>query len=85
MVALVEGDDVVVVAGGFEIEDAAASKIMDLDYKIARTWIGCYSQRKSGEIYHYTIDDRIHIVTAIGGKGMTGSLGWAEEHINKLF
>lgn len=63
----------------------AASKIMDLDYKIARTWIGCYSQRKSGEIYHYTIDDRIHIVTAIGGKGMTGSLGWAEEHINKLF
>lgn len=63
----------------------AASKIMDLDYKIARTWIGCYSRRKSGEIYHHTIDDRIHIVTAIGGKGMTGSLGWAEEHINKLF
>ncbi len=63
----------------------AASKIMDLDYKIARTWIGCYSQRKSGEIYNHTTDDRIHIVTAIGGKGMTGSLGWAEEHINKLF
>lgn len=63
----------------------AATKIMDLDYKIARTWIGCYSQRKSGEIYHQTIDERIHIVTAIGGKGMTGSLGWAEEHINKLF
>ncbi len=63
----------------------AAAKIMDLDYKIARTWIGCYSQRKSGEIYHHTIDERIHIVTAIGGKGMTGSLGWAEEHINTIF
>ncbi len=63
----------------------AATKIMDLDYKIARTWIGCYSQRKSNEIYHHTIDERIHIVTAIGGKGMTGSLGWAEEHINKIF
>lgn len=63
----------------------AASKIMDLDYKIARTWIGCYSQRKSGEMYQHTIDDRIHIVTAIGGKGMTGSLGWAEKHINTLF
>nr|HMU05273.1 TIGR03364 family FAD-dependent oxidoreductase [Saprospiraceae bacterium] len=63
----------------------SASKILDIDYKIARTWIGCYSQRKSGEIYHHTKDERIHIVTAIGGKGMTGNLGWAEEHINKLF
>ena len=61
-----------------------ASKIMELDYTIARTWIGCYSQRKSGEIYQHTIDNRIHIVTAIGGKGMTGSLGWAEEHINSI-
>ena len=64
---------------------STASEIMYMDYKIARTWIGCYSQCKSGEIFHRTVDDRIHIVTAIGGKGMTGSLGWAEEHINKLF
>lgn len=63
----------------------AASAIMNMDYKITRTWIGCYSQCKSGEIYHRTIEDRIHIVTAIGGKGMTGSLGWSEEHIKKLF
>lgn len=71
------------VVNSFMVE--AASKIMDLDYTIARTWIGCYSQRKSGEIYHHSIDERIHVVTAIGGKGMTGSLGWAEEHINKIF
>lgn len=58
---------------------------MDIDYTMARTWAGCYSQSKKEPIFHKKIDHRIHVVTAIGGKGMTASLGWAEEHINKLF
>jgi FAD dependent oxidoreductase TIGR03364 len=64
---------------------AEAKKIINLDFTIARTWVGCYSQYKKAPIFHKKIDHRVHVVTAIGGKGMTASLGWAEEHINKLF
>lgn len=64
---------------------AEAKKIMDIDYTMARTWAGCYSQSKKEPIFHKKIDHRIHVVTAIGGKGMTASLGWAAQHINTIF
>jgi FAD dependent oxidoreductase TIGR03364 len=63
----------------------AANQIMELDYSILRLWNGIYSQCKNKEIFNHTIDGRIHIATAIGGKGMTGSLGWAEDHIKSIF
>jgi FAD dependent oxidoreductase TIGR03364 len=63
----------------------AANRIMDIDYSMMRTWNGMYSQSKSGEIFSQTIDEKIHIATAIGGKGMTGSLGWAEKNIATIF
>ncbi|MFS4445962.1 TIGR03364 family FAD-dependent oxidoreductase [Maribacter sp. 2307UL18-2] len=63
-----------------------AKKIIDLPtYDIQRRWPGFYSQCKTSDIYRNTIDDDIHVVTGIGGKGMTGSAGFAEENIAKIF
>ncbi|GAB5518838.1 MAG: TIGR03364 family FAD-dependent oxidoreductase [Rhodothermales bacterium] len=78
---------------GFDVDYAInrlildeAQRILDLpDWTIGRAWWGIYSQSKSRDIYQESLDDRIHIVTAIGGKGMTGSGGFARQHIASCF
>lgn len=63
-----------------------AQKIMDFPtYEIQQRWIGQYSQCKKSDIYQKTIEKNIHIVTGIGGKGMTGSAGFAKKNINSIF
>ncbi|SIQ29538.1 TIGR03364 family FAD-dependent oxidoreductase [Maribacter ulvicola] len=54
-------------------------------YEIDQRWFGMYSQCKNSDIFEKTIDENIHIVTGIGGKGMTGSAGFAKHNINQLF
>lgn len=64
----------------------SAKNICDLpQYKIARRWYGMYNQSISGDVYQKTLEEDIHIVTGIGGKGMTGSPGFAKEHVSELF
>lgn len=79
---------------GFEEEELinqliinGAKEIIDVpNLQIAATWSGFYSQMKDhGEIFEHTIDDNIHIVTGIGGKGMTASAGYAHERVQQLF
>ncbi|MBA4746017.1 MAG: TIGR03364 family FAD-dependent oxidoreductase [Muricauda sp.] len=68
----------------FMIEEA--KKIIDLPtYQIQKRWYGIYSQCKSSDLFQKTIDDNIHIVTGIGGKGMTGSAGFSKKHIATIF
>lgn len=56
------------------------------DLKIRYAWSGFYGQMKGEEeIFEKVIDDCIHIVTAIGGKGMTASAGYAKEHVEKIY
>ncbi len=63
-----------------------AKKIFDLPtYEIQNRWYGLYSQCKTTDIYQHTIDEDVHIVTGIGGKGMTGSAGFAKQNINSIF
>lgn len=62
-----------------------AQRIFQLeDWQISRTWVGQYSQCQEQDIFNETIEDDIHIVTGIGGKGMTGSLGYAKENVRNL-
>lgn len=64
----------------------AAQEIVSFDVrKIAATWAGFYPQHNSKHIVEYDIQDRIHIRTAIGGKGMTSSAGYAEASIKKIY
>jgi FAD dependent oxidoreductase TIGR03364 len=59
-----------------------AAKIMDLpEWRMAQYWCGFYMQHNELEIFEKTIDQRIHIATGIGGKGMTTSAGYAQAHL----
>ncbi|MFI2743302.1 TIGR03364 family FAD-dependent oxidoreductase [Zhouia sp. PK063] len=67
----------------FMIEEA--KKIIKLpNYNIQNQWIGIYSQCKTNDIFLHNVSSNIHIVTAIGGKGMTGSAGFAKQNIHQL-
>ena len=62
-----------------------AQKILSLpSWKIARKWLGRYSQSKSKGIFLNQPSANIHIVTGIGGKGMTAGPGFAEKYLNEL-
>ncbi len=62
-----------------------ARRILDLpDWRIQRTWNGYYSQSKSREIFQHSPDPRIHIITGIGGKGMTTACGFAQQNVARL-
>lgn len=57
------------------------------DFKVGdlrSTWAGFYPQHPTHHIVEYDLDERIHIRTAIGGKGMTASAGYAEQSIKKI-
>ncbi|MET3539151.1 TIGR03364 family FAD-dependent oxidoreductase [Chryseobacterium limigenitum] len=63
-----------------------AKKIIDLPtYEIQRRWFGIYSQCKTKDIFEHNVSPNIHIVTGIGGKGMTGSGGYSKFNINTIF
>lgn len=63
-----------------------AKKIIALpNFEIAKRWYGNYSQCKNTDIFTYDVDDNIHIITGIGGKGMTGSAGFSEENIKSIY
>lgn len=62
-----------------------AMEIMDLqNWSIEKAWFGIYSQCKENDIFQHSIDDKLHIVTGIGGKGMTGSPAFAKESVYKI-
>jgi FAD dependent oxidoreductase TIGR03364 len=62
-----------------------ARKLLDLtSWEIAERWHGIYGMPKNAELYRDTIDGVIHIVTGIGGKGMTTGPAVARETIDAL-
>ena len=78
---------------GFEIKQymndlmlAEASRIVNFNVRyVASTWAGFYPQHPHKGIVEIDIEDKIHIRTAIGGKGMTSAAGYAETSIRKIF
>lgn len=63
-----------------------ASRIVTFDVnRIATSWSGFYPQHNEKDIVEIDIENKIHIRTAIGGKGMTTSAGYAEESIRKIY
>ena len=79
---------------GFDLRDDInryfideGKKILDLPHwDVESSWAGLYCQTKhESGIFQKTIDGRIHIVTGIGGKGMTSSPGFSKHHIAELY
>ncbi len=63
-----------------------AKRIFDLpSWDMASYWNGYYAQSKQHDVFKKEVADNIHIITAIGGKGMTGSAGLAEAGIKEIF
>ena len=63
-----------------------AARIFQLqNWTVRETWTGTYSQCKHNDIFRHTIDGKIHLLTGIGGKGMTASAGYAAHHFNDIF
>ncbi|MBZ1327235.1 hypothetical protein [Aquirufa aurantiipilula] len=44
-----------------------------------------YLQANKSDIFTSTLDDVIHVINGIGGKGMTTSPGFTAEYIQKLY
>lgn len=64
---------------------AEGRKIMNLEHwDVDATWLGHYPQCKTQDIFQMTIDRNIHIVTGIGGKGMTASAGFSYFNLQNL-
>ena len=53
-------------------------------WRVQRRWHGVYTLHSSEPPFARTIDDRIHILTGIGGKGMTTGPALALEQIQRL-
>jgi glycine/D-amino acid oxidase-like deaminating enzyme len=63
-----------------------ARQILNLpDWRIRRYWNGYYAQSKTKAIFEQVIDQKIHLITGIGGKGMTTAAGFAKQSIEKIF
>ncbi len=63
---------------------AEARQIFDFQtWALRETWIGTYAQCKGADIFRHTINGGIHLLTGIGGKGMTASLGFAQENLSR--
>jgi len=62
-----------------------AERIVSFDVRnLDRVWAGFYPQHPERDIVEEDLEGCIHIRTAIGGKGMTSSAGYAEESIARL-
>lgn len=62
-----------------------AKRVMNLPHwDIRSMWNGYYATHPDG-IYDREAEDGIHIITGIGGKGMSTGAGYAEETINRIF
>jgi FAD dependent oxidoreductase TIGR03364 len=63
-----------------------AKRILNLpSWAIRYQWNGFYAQHKTEEVFTHTIGKNIHICCGIGGKGMTTSAGFTEQHIAGIY
>ena len=62
-------------------------RIMDLpSWQIEAAWYGIYCQTADPSgVFTHKIGDNIHIVTGIGGKGMTASPGFALHNMREIY
>lgn len=66
-----------------ELMLAEAQRIVTFPLTIRKAWAGFYSQTND-EIFEYDVTGNIHIITGIGGKGMSSGAGYAEGNISRL-
>lgn len=67
----------------FIVEEA--KKIINLpNFTIQNRWAGFYSQCKTTDVFEQSVSNNVHIVTGIGGKGMTASAGYSKYSLTRI-
>ena len=51
---------------------------------VVSRWVGFYTEHPELDLYTVTLGDRIHVITGIGGKGMTTGPALARESIDRI-
>ena len=66
---------------------SVANQIFALpNWDLEESWTGIYSQTPDPKGYFsHVIEDRIHLLTGIGGKGMTAGPGFTKDYLNEVF
>lgn len=65
---------------------AEAAKIFHLQNGgVRESWAGFYTQCKTQEVFQHALGEQVYLLAGIGGKGMTGSAGFAAENIKKIW
>jgi FAD dependent oxidoreductase TIGR03364 len=65
---------------------AEAQRLVRLpSWRVAERWHGVYTLHPQRDSYHETVAERIHLLTGIGGKGMTVGPALARETIEQIF
>ncbi len=62
----------------------ARNMFVNLDFQVTDRWCGIYTEEKSAGLFQHSPSERIHLITGIGGKGMTAGPGLAQETIGQL-
>jgi FAD dependent oxidoreductase TIGR03364 len=64
---------------------AEAGRLVRLPHwRVAERWLGVYTLHPERPLFSETVDDRIHLLTGIGGKGMTTGAALARESIGQI-
>ncbi|WP_298865346.1 TIGR03364 family FAD-dependent oxidoreductase [uncultured Gimesia sp.] len=67
-----------------QIINYARNMFVHLDFQVIDRWCGIYTEEKSAGLFQHSRGDHIHLITGIGGKGMTTGPGLAKENIGQL-
>ena len=64
----------------------AARRICDLpSWRPTHRWQGRYLQCEGRDVFAQTLHGRVHLVTGIGGKGMTAGPGYARRSVDRIY
>ena len=67
-----------------QIINYAKNMFVHLDFQVIDRWCGIYTEEKSTGLLQHSHGERIHLITGIGGKGMTTGPGLAKENLGQL-
>ncbi|WP_299468987.1 TIGR03364 family FAD-dependent oxidoreductase [uncultured Gimesia sp.] len=62
----------------------ARKMFVNLDFQVTDRWCGIYTEEKSAGLFQHSPCEGIHLITGIGGKGMTTGPGLAKENLDQL-
>lgn len=67
-----------------QIINIARRMFVQQSFQVIDRWCGIYTEEKSTGLFQHSPGKRIHLITGIGGKGMTTAPGLSKENLDQL-